>query len=262
MRIGILIIAYNAVTTLAKVLDRIPSDVLNEIEEIVVFDDASHDDTYILAHGYKVIKQWSKLNIFKNPKNLGYGGNQKLGFKYFIDKGFDIVILLHGDGQYAPEVIKNIYKPIVDGKADMVFGTRMNREYGGPLKGGMPLYKYIGNKILTTFENKLLDMNLSEFHSGYRVYSCHALKNISFQTCSDYFHFDTEIIIKLNHQQYRILEVPIPTFYGEEISYVKGFKYAYNIIRTIINYKLSIYGFKNTTTYSEYFNVKSSIKFI
>lgn len=252
-RIGILVVAYNAVTTLTEVLNKIPSDVLNEIEEIVVFDDASHDDTYILAQGYKVVKKLENLHIFKNPKNLGYGGNQKQGFKYFIDKGFDVIVLLHGDGQYAPEIIKNIYQPIVDGKADIVFGSRITKEYGGPLKGGMPLYKYIGNRILTTFENTLLDMNLSEFHSGYRAYNCHSLKNISFQTCSNDFHFDTEIIVKLNHHRYRMLEVPIPTYYGKEICYVNGIKYAYNVVRTVINYKLSILGIKNTVPYIEYF---------
>lgn len=252
-RIGILIVAYNAVTTLAKVLNRIPPEVINEVEEIVVFDDASHDDTYILAHGYKLLNQFSKLHIFKNPKNLGYGGNQKLGYKYFIDKGFDVVVLLHGDGQYAPEVLKNIYKPIVDDKADAVFGSRMMRDYGGPLKGGMPLYKYVGNKVLTAFENRLLDMKLSEFHSGYRAYSCHTLRDVLFQTCADDFHFDTELIVKLNHQQYRIFEVPIPTYYGNEICYVNGLKYAYNVVRSLIDYKSAVCGFKKTTTYAEYF---------
>ncbi|MBI1910812.1 MAG: methyltransferase domain-containing protein [Deltaproteobacteria bacterium] len=252
-RIGILIVAYNAVTTLARVLGRVPPDVMAEVEEIVVFDDASHDDTFILAHGYKTLNKISKLSIYKNPKNLGYGGNQKLGYEYFINKGFDAVVLLHGDGQYAPEFLRNIYQPIVEGRADAVFGSRMMKEHGGPLKGGMPLYKFIGNRILTAFENRSLDMGLTEFHSGYRAYSINALKNISFQTCSDDFHFDTEIIIKLNHLQYRILEVPIPTYYGSEISYVNGFKYAFNVFRSVIDYKLAIYGFKKSQRFLEFF---------
>ena len=252
-RIGILIVAYNAVTTLAKVLDRIPADVYAEAEEIVVFDDASHDDTYTLAQGYKALKNFSKLCIYKNPQNLGYGGNQKKGYQYFIDKGFDIVVLLHGDGQYAPELLKTIYQPIVDNRADVVFGSRMMKDYGGPLTGGMPLYKYVGNRILSALENWLLEMNLTEFHSGYRAYSCHALQNILFQSCADDFHFDTEMIVKLNHQGYRIVEIPIPTYYGGEICYVNGVKYAFNVVRTVINYRICISGIKNIKTYSEFF---------
>lgn len=253
-RIGILIVAYNAVTTLARVLDKIPAKVLEEVEEIVVFDDASSDQTYMLAHGYKILNKFSKLRIYRNPKNLGYGGNQKKGYQYFIEKGFDIVVLLHGDGQYAPELLKNIYQPIFEGRADAVFGSRMMKNYGGPLKGGMPLYKFAGNKILSALENRLLGMNLSEFHSGYRAYSCQALKNIRFESCADDFHFDTELIVKLNHKGYRIIEVPIPTYYGKEICYVNGMKYAFNVVRTVINYKLSISGVKKVQTYAEFFN--------
>jgi cellulose synthase/poly-beta-1,6-N-acetylglucosamine synthase-like glycosyltransferase len=106
-RIGIMIVAYNAVTTLADVLRRIPDIVWNNVEEVVVFDDASSDDTYELAIGYKTLTRLNNLTVFKNSKNLGYGGNQKLGYEYFIDKGFDVVVLLHGDGQYAPEILSH-----------------------------------------------------------------------------------------------------------------------------------------------------------
>ena len=102
-RVGVLIVAFNAVTTLATVLQRIPRDVWDNVQEVVVFDDASADDTYALAVGYKALAGLDKLTVLRNPKNLGYGGNQKLGYRYFLDKQFDAVVLLHGDGQYAPE---------------------------------------------------------------------------------------------------------------------------------------------------------------
>ena len=107
-RIGILIVAYNAVTTLVQVFKRIPSDVWENVEEVVVFDDASQDSTYELATGYKILSKIKHLKVFKNQNNLGYGGNQKLGYQYFIEKGFDVVVLLHGDGQYAPEILANL----------------------------------------------------------------------------------------------------------------------------------------------------------
>jgi len=239
-RVGVLVVAFNAVTTLATVLQRIPRDVWDNVEEVVVFDDASRDDTYTLAVGYKAISGLEKLTIVRNPENLGYGGNQKLGYRYFLDKQFDAVVLLHGDGQYAPEVLADLYAPLVAGEADAVFGSRMMQEYGGPRKGGMPLYKLVGNRILTRFENLALGMGLTEFHSGYRAYNLAALAKIDLSRMTDDFHFDTEIIIKLHHQKFRIREVPIPTFYGEELCYVDGMKYAKDVFRAVLRYRQTI----------------------
>ena len=134
-RIGILVVTYNAITTLVPVLKRIPPSVWSNVEEVVVFDDASPDGTFELAMGLKAVRNVPKLHVLKHPKNLGYGGNQKAGYRYFIEKGFDIVVLLHGDGQYAPEILAQLYRPLVTGEADAVFGSRMMRTYGGPLKG-------------------------------------------------------------------------------------------------------------------------------
>ena len=173
-------------------------------EQVVVADDASQDATFELAVGIQALRNLSKLKVLKHPKNLGYGGNQKAGYRYFIEQGFDIVVLLHGDGQYAPELLSHMYAPLVRGEADAVFGSRMMKDYGGPLKGGMPLYKYAGNRVLTIFENRALGLNLTEFHSGYRAYNLHALSQIRFDKMTDDFHFDTEIIIKLHHQSFRI----------------------------------------------------------
>ncbi len=252
-RIGIMIVTYNAVTTLTKVLKRIPPNVWRNVEEIAVFDDASQDATYDLALGLKSLRQLQKLQVLSHPKNLGYGGNQKAGYRYFIDKGFDAVVLLHGDGQYAPEILSHLYHPIVTGEADAVFGSRMMGTYGGPLKGGMPLYKYAGNRILSTFENLALGMKLTEFHSGYRAYNLHALRNIDFTHMTDDFHFDTEIIIKLHHQGYRIKEVPIPTYYGDEICYVNGMKYARDVAKAVHRYKQTCRSVGCFPEFQEYF---------
>src|SRR4051794_19047376 len=179
-RIGVLVVTYNAISTLVPVLKRIPPSVWSNVEEVVVFDDASQDGTFELAMGIKAVCDVPKLQVLKHRKNLGYGGNQKAGYRYFIEKGFDIVVLLHGDGQYAPEVLAQLYHPLVTGQADAVFGSRMMRTFGGALRGGMPLYKYAGNRILTTLENLALGMNLTEFHSGYRAYNLHALAQLDF----------------------------------------------------------------------------------
>jgi 2-polyprenyl-3-methyl-5-hydroxy-6-metoxy-1,4-benzoquinol methylase len=252
-RIGILIVAYNALQTVAKVLDRIPADVWENVEEVVVFDDASQDLTYELTLGYKSVKGFDKLHVLKHPKNLGYGGNQKAGYRYFIEKGFDAVVLLHGDGQYAPEILSHLYHPIVTGQADAVFGSRMMKDYGGPLKGGMPLYKYTGNRILTTLENWALGMHLTEFHSGYRAYDLHALRQIRFDEMTDDFHFDTQIIIKLHHQGFRIAEVPIPTYYGNEICYVNGMRYAQDVARSLYRFRRATLSLECFPEYREYF---------
>jgi len=252
-RIGILIVAYNALTTLSKVLKRITPEVWKNVEEVVVFDDASQDATYELALGIQAVTHLPKLRVLKHAKNLGYGGNQKAGYRYFIEQGFDIVVLLHGDGQYAPELLSHMYSPLVRGEADAVFGSRMMKDFGGPLKGGMPLYKYAGNRVLTVFENRALGLDLTEFHSGYRAYNLHALARIQLDNLTHDFHFDTEIIIKLHHQNFRILEVPIPTFYGDEICYVNGIKYAKAILRAVHRYKETARSVRCHPEYAEYF---------
>ena len=252
-RIAILIVTYNAVTTLKSVLNRISRAVWNNVETVVIFDDASQDATYELALGWKAAMQTTKLHVIRNPVNLGYGGNQQSAYRYLIEQGFDVVVLLHGDGQYAPELLAHLYHPIVSGEAEAVFGSRMMPEYGGALKGGMPLYKYVGNRILTWFENQALGMNLTEFHSGYRAYSLAALREIDFSHMTHDFHFDTEIIIKLHHQGFRIREVPIPTYYGGEICYVSGMKYARNVFRAVRRYVLTTRSGQKMPEFAEYF---------
>ncbi|MEK6406214.1 MAG: bifunctional glycosyltransferase/class I SAM-dependent methyltransferase [Acidobacteriota bacterium] len=236
-RIGIFVIAYNAVNKLDWTLDRIPEDVWNKVDEVFLFDDCSTDNTYYAALGYKHVKGLDKLTVHRNPKNLRYGGNQKAGYQYAIARGFDVVVMLHADGQYAPEALGQLLEPLEKGEADMVFGSRMAAG-GNPRAGGMPLYKFIGNRILTWLENRIVGMNLSEFHSGYRLYSCEALKKVPFLINSNEWHFDTDILIQFHEAGLRIAERPIPTYYGDEICYVNGVGYAFNCLKSAIKYRL------------------------
>jgi 2-polyprenyl-3-methyl-5-hydroxy-6-metoxy-1,4-benzoquinol methylase len=242
LRIGILVVAYNAESTLASVLDRVPKDFRARIHKVFVCDDASGDSTHLVALGYQQMSNDLPLKIVRHPENLGYGGNQKAGYRMAIEEGLDIIVMLHGDGQYAPECLPDIVAPLERGKADAVFGSRM-MEPGAARKGGMPLYKYVGNRILTRFENGILGTDLSEFHSGYRAYSVEALKSIDFERNSDHFNFDTQIIIELVDAGKRIVEIPIPTYYGDEISYVNGMKYARDVTGDVVRYRLGTMGF-------------------
>jgi glycosyltransferase involved in cell wall biosynthesis len=234
-------VAYNAAATLAKVLDRIPETIRPDIEEVIVSDDHSQDSTYLVGLGYQQVSDLP-ITLIRQPTNLGYGGNQKAGYNLAIEHGLDVVVMLHGDGQYAPESLPEMVAPILDGEADAVFGSRIMIK-GAARKGGMPAYKYVGNRILTRFENAALGTSLSEFHSGYRAYSVSALKQIPFDRNSDGFNFDTQIIIQLHDAGMRIGEVPIPTYYGDEICYVDGLGYARDVTRDVVAYRLQKAGF-------------------
>lgn len=237
MKIGILIVAYNAENTLVKVLDRIPVDFLKQIDAILVCDDASTDDTNNVGLRYQS-KSQLPLTIVRHEINLGYGGNQKTGYQWALEKNLDLVVLLHGDGQYAPEYLPQMVAPIVSGSADVVFGSRMIT-HGGARQGGMPLYKFVGNKILTTLQNRLAKVSLTEWHSGYRAYSVASLRKVNFLKNSDYFDFDSQIILQMIGARQRIVEIEIPTFYGDEISRVNGIKYGIKILIHTLKFRLS-----------------------
>lgn len=231
-RVLIFIVAYNAETTIEKVLERIPPALRHENVEVLIIDDSSQDSTF--DRGLRARQSSAfKITVLRTPENQGYGGNQKLGYRYAIDNDFDIVVLLHGDGQYAPEELPALLEPLLEEEADAVFGSRMVQR-GAARSGGMPLYKRIGNKILTKFQNRVLGTTFSEFHSGYRLYSTAALAQIPFERNTDDFHFDTEIIIQLVLKGLRISELPIPVFYGDEICYVNGSRYAWNVFKTTL----------------------------
>ena len=236
--IGIFILAYEVARTLIAAYERIPAQLRKEAAEIYILDDASNDNTFWAGMGYKLLHNIPNLNVYRNPRNLGYGGNQKKGLRHAVDRGYDVVVVLHGDVQYAPECIPDLIQPILEGQADLVFGSRMT---GHPLQGGMPLYKYLGNKFLTALENWALGIHLSEYHSGFRAYSCEALQQVSFEKCTDQFHFDTQILIQFKEKGLRITEIPVPTRYGPE-SHQVGFwtavRYGLGILVSLLEYRL------------------------
>lgn len=235
-RVLIFVVAYNAEKTIESVLDRIPVELRRASVEVLVIDDSSPDATFHTGLKREDRASDFKITMLRNPENQGYGGNQKLGYRYAIDHGFDVVALVHGDGQYAPEKLPILIEPLIKGEADAVFGSRMINKQDA-LKGGMPLYKWVGNQVLTAFENRVLGTQLSEFHSGYRLYSTKALARIPFERNSNDFHFDTEIIIQLVFAGLRIKEIAIPTFYGDEICRVNGIKYALDCCRAVLRAK-------------------------
>src|SRR6266581_8623757 len=236
-RLLIFVVAYNAETTIEKVLRRIPRSLHREDIEVLVIDDSSADSTFARSVRYQQRNSEFKLTVLRTPENQGYGGNQKLGYRYALDNGFDIVALIHGDGQYAPERLPELIEPLLRGEADAIFGSRM-LDKRAALRGGMPLYKWIGNQILTAFQNRMLGTALSEFHSGYRLYATSALTQIPFEKNTNDFHFDTEIIIQFVLKKLCIVELPIPTFYGNEICHVNGLRYAWDICRSTIKGRL------------------------
>jgi glycosyltransferase involved in cell wall biosynthesis len=237
-RLLIFIVAYNAEKHLIDVLDRIPRSIFTNFDcEILVIDDHSSDNTFEVARDYRRENPELRITALFNPVNQGYGGNQKLGYRYAILNDFDYVVLLHGDGQYAPEYLEEMIEPLRGGKSHAVFGSRMI-EKKNALKGGMPLYKFFGNIILTRIQNFILRAKLSEFHSGYRAYSVNALRKLPFDRNSNDFHFDTQIIIQILIARMKIVEIPIPTFYGNEICHVNGVKYAWNVLLASVQSKL------------------------
>ena len=230
LRLLILIVAYEAEGTLKDVLDRIPQQVLDAYDvEVLVVDDASTDRTFLIGNEYRIAHPEMPLTVLRNEYNQGYGGNQKIGYAYAATHGFDYVALIHGDGQYAPEELGRLLEPLVHDGADAVLGSRMMQR-GRALRGGMPLYKYVGNRILTTVQNVLTRSKLTEYHSGYRVYRVAALEETHYRINTNDFHFDTQIILQLMNNDASIVELPIPTYYGDEISRVNGLRYAWDVV--------------------------------
>jgi glycosyltransferase involved in cell wall biosynthesis len=235
-RVAILIVAYNAERHIEKVLKRIPDWIAERLAEIFIIDDHSSDNTVAVAGQVDWPSRYAPLNIFRTPYNQGYGGNQRLGYLYAIEQEIDIVVLLHGDGQYAPEALPHILAPYAEG-ADAVFGSRFINPKDA-IKGGMPLYKWIGNRILTRTQNFILGARMSEMHSGYRSYRTSVLRQVPFTSNSLGFDFDADIIVQLHAAGFRITEVPIPTYYGDEICHVNGLRYAWQCVKTVSKYRL------------------------
>ncbi len=239
-RVALFIVAYNAEQHLESVVRRIPEALRPAFDEIFIIDDSSEDQTFEV--GSKLVTTFpdAQIRIFRTPFNRGYGGNQKLGYRYAIRRGFDYVVLLHGDGQYAPEYLPKILTACASG-ADAVLASRMaNRRQA--LRGGMPLHKWIGNRILTALGNRILKTQFSEFHTGYRAYRVVALAQIPFVANTDDFHFDGEILAQAALARWAVVEVPIPTYYGDEVCHVPGLRYSIRFLKSLLLARLTRIG--------------------
>lgn len=246
-KIAIFIPAFNAASTVVKVLDRIPANIKDQVGEIFVIDNNSSDNTSMVVIDYKEQHNMHNLEVVRNPQNMGYGGSQKIAYKRCIERGYDCVAMLHGDAQYAPELLETLIAPIVNREADMVFGSRMS---GNPLAGGMPIIRFLGNRALTTMQNFFLGTRLTEFHSGYRVFSVEALKKLPFEKFSSDYHFDTEIIILFVDRKLRIKEMPIPTHYGDEKNYVNIWDYGMRVLISTATYFFHKIGIRRSRNWS------------
>ncbi len=236
-KILIFIPAYNVENHIFSLFEKIPKNIFkkNKIQFLII-NDKSTDNT---IKEIKRVKKFFKYKIqtYNCKKNIGYGGVQKFAFDFSIKKKFHYAIMLHGDGQYTPKMIPKFIKFLVSNKYEAVFGSRMTN-FKSALRGGMPYYKFFGNIFLTTIQNFILSSNISEFHSGYRSFNVNALKKISYKKNTNYYHFDTEIIIKLLFAKLKILEIPIPTIYGDQISHLKSIPYGLKTLLTTIKLRL------------------------
>ena len=207
MKTIVVLPAYNAAKTLEQTVKEIPRDL---VHEIILVDDGSNDETLQLA---------KKLNLTTehHPKNRGYGANQKTCYRLALSRGADIVIMLHPDYQYDPRLIKHFVAFIGDGYFDVMLGSRI-RSRREALAGGMPLYKYLGNRFLTMIENLVSGQNLSEWHTGMRAYRSNVLESVSFEKFSDDFVFDTEMLFAIVKKKFMIGEIPVPVRYFSEAS--------------------------------------------
>lgn len=219
MDTAILIIAYEAAATIEKLLDRVPTEVAGKPPFLLISDDASTDDTSEVARQWLATHPQVRAKVVHQPTNLGYGGNQKFCFQWAVDEGFDVGVLLHGDEQYPPEMIDELVRPIVTGEADAVYGSRMMTE-GGARDGGMPMDRYVGNRVLSRVFNWFVGTDFTEWFSGFRAYSTDLLASSDLHALPQGFDFDVAITIEAVASGRDVIEIPIPTHYGDELSRV------------------------------------------
>lgn len=237
-RVLVFIVAYHAERHLQSVLGRIPASLINDpLVDILVIDDGSADEGAAIGAAWADAHDARNVGVLRNSENQGYGGNQKIGYRIAIEAGYEFVILLHGDGQYAPELLPQFISTWRATGADVVLGSRMT-DLKSARRGRMPLYKLVGNRILTAFQNAATRKSLSEYHTGYRAYATAFLRRVPFEINTDEFHFDTEILYQAFHAGARIEEFPIPTHYGDEISRVQGLRYARDVVAATIRYRM------------------------
>jgi glycosyltransferase involved in cell wall biosynthesis len=198
--------AYNAAKTLRITYDAIPK---HDVDHVILVDDGSQDETLQIAKELR-------LEVFVHARNFGYGGNQKTCYTEALRAGADIIVMLHPDYQYDPTLLPNVVAPIKDGAADVVLGSRLLS--GNAVGQGMPWWKFLGNRFLTSVQNRVLGQKLAEYHTGYRAFSRRVLEQVPFLLNSDNFVFDQEVLVQATHLGFRIKEVPVPTRYFAEAS--------------------------------------------
>jgi glycosyltransferase involved in cell wall biosynthesis len=234
-RIAVVLPAYNAARTLERTIEDIPRDV---VDDLILTDDASRDDTAALSRELG-------LHTIVHSRNKGYGGNQKTCYRAALERGADIVIMLHPDYQYSPRLVPVMAWMIASGHYDAVMASRILG--GGALSGGMPLWKYVANRGLTLAENLLLGQKLSEYHSGYRAWSRKVLETLPLERCSDDFVFDNQMIAQAVYAGFKIGEISCPTRYFEEassINFRRSVKYGLGVLETAGRYRLARAGWK------------------
>jgi glycosyltransferase involved in cell wall biosynthesis len=230
-KIVIVLPAYNAALTLERTYKEIPFDI---VDDVVLVDDNSRDDT--VGEGQRLgIK-----HIIKHETNKGYGGNQKSCYKKALELGADIVIMLHPDYQYTPKLIRAMASLISEGVYDVVIGSRILGK--GALNGGMPLYKYFFNRVLTFAQNILMGQKLSEYHSGYRAFKSAAILKTNYLNNSDDFVFDNQILAQIIYNGYEIAEITCPTRYEKDsssINFSRSIKYGLGCMQTALLFFLA-----------------------
>ena len=240
-KIVVVMPAYNASSTLEKTYEEIPHDI---VDAVILVDDSSSDQTASIARKIGINK------VIELPHNLGYGGNQKVCYRNALDINADIIVMLHPDYQYSPKLISSMCSVIASGLYPVVFGSRILG--GGALLGGMPLYKYIANRFLTFFQNLVLGQKLSEYHTGYRAFSADVLRNIKFESNSDNFIFDNQIISQIFMANYEIAEVTCPTKYFDDassISLSRSIRYGLGVIHVTLIHRLTQWKLINSDIY-------------
>ena len=233
-KISVVLPAYNAEKTLERTYTEIPFDI---VDQVILVDDLSRDQTI------KVAEKLGIRQIIRHDTNLGYGGNQKSCYDKALELDSDIIVMLHPDYQYTPRLIHSMCYVIANGVYDVVLGSRILGR--GALKGGMPLYKYMANRLLTLFQNFLMGQKLSEYHTGFRAYSGNVLNNIPYHVNSDDFVFDNQIIAQIFYVGYDIAEITCPTRYFKEASSInlkRSIKYGLGVMQTSIQYRLQKWG--------------------
>jgi glycosyltransferase involved in cell wall biosynthesis len=233
--------AYNAESTLENTYKDIPE---GSVDEVILTDDCSMDNTVALAEKLGI-------TVLRHDRNKGYGGNQKTCYEYALDKGADIVIMIHPDYQYDPRVIPFAAGFIRNGICDVVLGSRI-RTRSETLEGGMPVYKYISNRFLTFIENIVLGQNIGDFHTGFRAYKREVLETINYKNNSDDFIFDTEFLAQSVYHKFRIGDIPIPTRYFPEASSInlhRSIKYGLQTLGVMIKYVMQKSGLQQFTLF-------------